>query len=205
LSWPVLFLLSGRRPELAIRARLDGARGGDRARCRWRRGGHPRRCRCSDRRACKRRRIRALDGRAGGRRLPRARRNADMDGRPHAVWDEFSGVVDDFEERADSVLVRLTVHGRARGSGIALEQHYLAPVEGAGWEALAGEELHRQAGGGAGSLRMSSSMAPGRWEPSPMRATGTADAHAKGHSARIAPPAPGAPLTAGCEAQMLSW
>jgi ketosteroid isomerase-like protein len=124
---------------------------------------------------------------------------------PHAVWDEFSGVVDDFEERADSVLVRLTVHGRARGSGIALEQHYLAPVEGAGWEALAGEELHRQAGGGAGSLRMSSSMAPGRWEPSPMRATGTADAHAKGHSARIAPPAPGAPLTAGCEAQMLSW
>ena len=43
----------------------------------------------------------------------------------HAVWDEFSGVVDDFEEvRTDSVLVRLTVHGRARGSGIALEQDF---------------------------------------------------------------------------------
>jgi ketosteroid isomerase-like protein len=43
----------------------------------------------------------------------------------HAVWDEFAGVVDDFEEiRADSVFVRLTVHGRARGSGIALEQHF---------------------------------------------------------------------------------
>jgi len=30
----------------------------------------------------------------------------------HAVWDEFSGVADEFEEiGADSVLVRLTVHG----------------------------------------------------------------------------------------------
>jgi len=43
----------------------------------------------------------------------------------HAVWDEFSGIVDDFADiGADSVLVRLTVHGRARGSGIALEQRF---------------------------------------------------------------------------------
>ena len=42
-----------------------------------------------------------------------------------AVWDEFSGVVDEFEEiGADSVLVRLTVHGRARGSGIVLDQRF---------------------------------------------------------------------------------
>jgi ketosteroid isomerase-like protein len=43
----------------------------------------------------------------------------------HAVWDEFSGVADNFAEiGADSVLVRLTVHGRARGSGIELEQQF---------------------------------------------------------------------------------
>jgi ketosteroid isomerase-like protein len=43
----------------------------------------------------------------------------------HAIWDDFSGVVDDFEEiGADSVLVRLTVHGRARGSGVELEQRF---------------------------------------------------------------------------------
>ena len=43
----------------------------------------------------------------------------------HAVWDEFSGVADDFEETgADSVFVRLTVHGRARGSAVELEQRF---------------------------------------------------------------------------------
>jgi ketosteroid isomerase-like protein len=43
----------------------------------------------------------------------------------HAIWDEFSGVVDDCEEiGADSILVRLTVHGRARGSGVELEQRF---------------------------------------------------------------------------------
>ena len=43
----------------------------------------------------------------------------------HGVWDEFSGVADEFEEIGeDSVLVRLTVHGRARGSGVELEQRF---------------------------------------------------------------------------------
>jgi ketosteroid isomerase-like protein len=76
-----------------------------------------------------------------------------------AVWDEFSGVADDFEEiGADSALVRLTVHGRARGSEVELEQrfwHLWTVRDGELWR----EELHRQAGGDAGGLGMSSSPA----------------------------------------------
>ena len=42
-----------------------------------------------------------------------------------AVWDEFSGVADEFTAiGTDRVLVRLTVHGRARQSGIQLEQRF---------------------------------------------------------------------------------
>ena len=43
----------------------------------------------------------------------------------NAVWDEFLSVLDELTEVGrDRILVRFTVHGRARQSGIPLEQRF---------------------------------------------------------------------------------
>jgi ketosteroid isomerase-like protein len=75
----------------------------------------------------------------------------------HAVWSEFSGVLDELTDVGPGrVLVRFTVHGRARQSDVSLEQrfwHLWAVRDGKLWrgQSFTGEAEALRAAGRDGS------------------------------------------------------